>query len=99
MAARNSAIPAPVREEVTRTSGKAAGCLANAAVTAAKTAYIPDITAYARHSYQVGVPFLVRNYGTFGFHLTWDLFDFGRRRAIVQEREAQLAQAEENLAL
>jgi outer membrane protein TolC len=43
---------------------------ARAAVTAAKTAYIPDITAYARHSYQVGVPFLVRNYGTFGFHLT-----------------------------
>jgi outer membrane protein TolC len=43
------------------------------------------------------VPFLVRNYGTFGFHLTWDVFDFGRRRATILEREAQLAQAEENL--
>ena len=70
---------------------------ARAAVTAAKTAYIPDITAYARHSYQVGVPFLVRNFGTFGFHLTWDVFDFGKRRATVLEREAQLAQAKENL--
>ena len=70
---------------------------ARAAVAAAKTAYIPDITAYARHSYQVGVPFLVRNFGTFGFHLTWDVFDFGKRRAAVLEREAQFAQAEENL--
>src|SRR5207244_11486530 len=45
---------------------------AQAAVTAAKSAYIPDITAYARHSYQDGVPFLVRNFGTFGFNLSWD---------------------------
>jgi outer membrane protein TolC len=70
---------------------------ARAGIIAAKSAYIPDITAYARHSYQVGVPFLVRNFGTFGFHLTWDVFDFGKRRAAVLEREAQFAQAEENL--
>ena len=68
-----------------------------AGVTAAKSAYIPDITAYARHSYQDGVPFLVRNFGTFGVNLSWDVFDFGKRRAAVREREAQLAQAEENL--
>jgi len=66
-------------------------------VIAAKSAYIPDITAYARHSYQDGVPFLVRNFGTFGVNLTWDVFDFGKRRAAVREREAQLAQSEENL--
>src|SRR5215831_7329351 len=70
---------------------------AQAGVTIAKSAYIPDITAYARHSYQDGVPFLVHNFGTFGFHLTWDVFDWGKRRAAVREREAQLAQAEENL--
>jgi outer membrane protein TolC len=70
---------------------------AQAAVAAAKTAYIPDITAYARHSYQDGVPFLVRNFGTFGVTLSWDVFDFGKRRAAVREREAELAQAEENL--
>ena len=66
-------------------------------MTAAKSAYLPDITAYARHSYQDGVPFLLRNFGTFGVNLTWDVFDFGKRRAAVREREAQLAQAEENL--
>ncbi len=70
---------------------------ARAGVRVAKTAYVPDITAYARHSYQDGVPFLVRNFGTFGVTLNWEVFDFGRRRAVVGEREAQLAQAEENL--
>jgi len=71
---------------------------ARAGVTAAKSAYIPDIVAYARHSYQDGVPFLVRNFGTFGLNLNWDVFDFGKRRAAVREREAELEAAEENLS-
>ena len=70
---------------------------ARAGVTAAESAYIPDITAYARHTYQNGVPFFVQNFGSFGFTLTWDVFDFGKRRAAVREREAELAEAEENL--
>jgi outer membrane protein TolC len=70
---------------------------ARSGVAAAKSAYIPDVTAYARYSYQNGVPFLVRNFGTFGVNLSWDVFDFGKRQAAVREREAQLAQAEENL--
>jgi outer membrane protein TolC len=70
---------------------------AQSGVTAAKTAYIPDITAYARQSYQDGVPFLVRNFGTFGVSLNYEVFDFGKRRSAVREREAQLAQAQENL--
>ena len=70
---------------------------AQAGVAAAKTAYIPDITAFARYSHQDGVPFLVHNFGTFGVDLTYDVFDFGKRRAAVRERAAQLAQAEQNL--
>ena len=70
---------------------------AQAGVAAAKTAYIPDVTAFARYSYQNGVPFLVHNFGTFGVNLDYDLFDFGKRRAAVRERAAQLAQAEQNL--
>lgn len=70
---------------------------AKAGVTAAKSAYIPDVTAIARHSYQNGAPFLVHNFGTFGINLKYDVFDFGKRRAAVREREAQLAQAQENL--
>jgi outer membrane protein TolC len=70
---------------------------ARAGVAAAKTAYIPDITAYARHSYQDGVPFLVHNFGTFGVSLSYDVFDFGKRRANVRAQEDALAEADENL--
>ena len=70
---------------------------ARAAVAAAKTAYIPDITAYARHSYQDGVPFFVRNFGTVGVNLNYTLWDFGKRRASVREHADQLAEAEQNL--
>jgi len=71
---------------------------AKAAVAAAETAYIPDVTAYARQSYQNGVPFLLHNFGEFGVHMNWEVFDFGKRRAAVRERHAQLTQAEENLS-
>jgi outer membrane protein TolC len=70
---------------------------AEAAVASAKTAYIPDVTAYVRQSYQDGLPFLVRNFGTFGVNMTWELFDFGKRRAAVRERQDQLEEARENL--
>jgi outer membrane protein TolC len=70
---------------------------ARAGLAAAKTAYIPDVTAFARHSYQDGVPFLVHNFGTFGVNLSYDVFDFGKRRATVREREIALAEAEQNL--
>jgi outer membrane protein TolC len=70
---------------------------ARAAVATAKTAYIPDITAYARQSYQDGVPLLLRNFGEFGLAMNWSVFDFGKRRSQVRTHEAQLAEAEENL--
>jgi outer membrane protein TolC len=70
---------------------------ARAGVVAAKTAYIPDVAAYARQSYQDGVPFLLRNFGEFGVHMNWDVFDFGKRRSEVRTHEAQVAEAEENL--
>jgi outer membrane protein TolC len=70
---------------------------ARAGVATAKTAYIPDITAFARHSYQDGVPFLVRNFGTVGVNMRYTLWDFGKRRAEVREHATQLAEAEQNL--
>ena len=71
---------------------------ASAGVRAAKREYIPDIEAFARYSYQENVPFLARNFGTFGVHFGYDLFDGGKKRATLRERGAQLAQAKENLA-
>ena len=70
---------------------------AKAALTAAKSAYIPDVSIFARQSYQNGVPFLVHNFGTFGITLSYDVFDFGKRLAEVRERQAQLEEAQENV--
>ena len=72
---------------------------AEAAVRFAKTdMWVPDVEAFARYSYQENVPFLARNFGTFGVHFGFDVFDSGRKKALVHERQAQLSQAKENLA-
>src|ERR1700730_13010719 len=72
---------------------------AQAAVRLAKTdIWVPDVEAFGRYSYANNVPFLARNFGTFGIHLGYDLFDAGQKRSVKREREAQLAPAKENLA-
>jgi outer membrane protein TolC len=74
---------------------------AEAAIGLAKTdLWVPDVEAFARYSYQDNVPFLflAHNFGTFGIHFGYDLFDGGRKHGVVRERQAQLAQAKENLA-
>jgi outer membrane protein TolC len=72
---------------------------AQAAVGLAKTdIWVPDVEAFARYSYQENVPFLARNFGTFGVHFGYDLFDSGKKHGILRERQAQLSQAKENLA-
>jgi outer membrane protein TolC len=67
---------------------------AHAGLAAAKDAYIPDVTALSLYSYQSGVPFLVHNFGTFGFSLNYDLFDGGRREAKVREARSEVHSAE-----
>lgn len=72
---------------------------AEAAVRLAKTdIWVPDVEAFGRFSHQENVPFLAHNFGTFGVHLGYDLFDGGRKRAVLREHKAQLSQAKENLA-
>jgi len=70
---------------------------ARAAVGVAKSAYIPDLTAFARYSYQSGIPFLVHNFGTFGAIFEYELFDGGRRKAEIGEGRTMLSKAEVNL--
>jgi outer membrane protein TolC len=71
---------------------------ATAAVRLATREYVPDLEAFARYSYQNNVPFLARNFGSFGIHFSYDIFDGGKKRSVLRERQAQLAQAKENLA-
>ena len=100
-------MPIPSREECIRIAhehspeiraAKQASVKAKAGLAAAKDAYIPDITGLARYSYQSGVPFLVHNFGTFGFTLTYDLFDGGKRMAEIKDSRTLLSEAELNLA-
>jgi outer membrane protein TolC len=67
---------------------------AKAGLAAAKDNYIPNVTALSRYSYQSGIPFLVHNFGTFGFTMSYDLFDGGRRDAQVREARTQVRSAE-----
>jgi outer membrane protein TolC len=71
---------------------------AAAAVRLSKRDYLPEVEAFARYSYQNNVPFLARNFGTFGVHIGFDIFDGGKKRSAVRENDAKLAQARENLA-
>lgn len=68
------------------------------AVAAARYEYIPDVTIYAKHGYQDGAPFVEKNIGIFGVELTWNIFDWGKRKGEIGQRVAQQSQAEENLA-
>ena len=71
---------------------------ASAGVRLAKRDYIPDTEIFARYSYQNNVPFLVHNFGTFGFLFTYDIFDGGKKRATLDAQKSQLDEANENLA-
>ncbi|MDR3581422.1 MAG: efflux RND transporter permease subunit [Oryzomonas sp.] len=68
------------------------------AVRAAKYEYIPDVTIFAKYGYQDGAPFVEKNVGIFGAELTWNIFDWGKRKGEIGQRVAQQSQTEENLA-
>ncbi|MGB9431597.1 MAG: TolC family protein, partial [Candidatus Acidiferrum sp.] len=81
---------------------RAARAEVDKAVAAARLAktdiWLPDVDAFGRYSYQNNVPFLAHNFGTFGVHFSYDLFDAGHKRDILHERNSQLSEAKENLA-
>jgi multidrug efflux pump subunit AcrB len=70
---------------------------AESGVKAAYIDYIPDFSMSAHYGYQDGVPFLTQNVGAFGVKMTWNIFDWGKRQAVVAQRKEQLTQANENL--
>lgn len=71
---------------------------AKAAVRASQFEYIPDLAVFVRHDYQNGVAFLFHNYGVVGAEFSFKLFDGGKRRGEIVERQAQYRQAVQNLA-
>jgi outer membrane protein TolC len=71
---------------------------ARAGLAAAHDAYIPNITAIARYSYQSGLPFFTHNFGTFGASFTYDIFDGGAREANLRDAKIKLSMAQAQLA-
>ena len=100
------ALAIPTREECVRIAREQSPAIrtaqqavlkAKAGLGVARDAYIPDVTGLARYSYQSGVPFLVHNFGTFGFNLSYELFDGGHRNAEIKDARTLLSQAQVNL--
>ncbi len=78
-------------------SARASVAMAQGGVNLAIDQYIPDVTLFAANTYQEGASFLIHDVGTFGVMMSWDIWDWGKRRADIGERQAQLWQAKENL--
>jgi outer membrane protein TolC len=72
---------------------------ANAGLQAARCEFIPEVSVYAEHIYQNGVPLLPESSATFGVRLNWTLSEFGKRTGKLRELQSQVAQARENLSL
>jgi outer membrane protein TolC len=69
---------------------------ASAGVRAARQAYIPEISLVGGAYAQDGIPLVSRNNEMAGVTVSWDVFDFGRRRADVSRALAQRRAAEVN---
>ena len=65
------------------------------AVTAAKKEYIPALSFFTQYYLDKGIPLTDDNYFLAGVKLSWDVFDFGKRKATIKQRIALKSQAEE----
>lgn len=65
-------------------------------VRAGKADFIPEISAFARHTHQDGVSIAPDNVKTIGLTLSWTIFDWGKKSNIVSQRNAMVNQASEN---
>ncbi|HKD85691.1 MAG TPA: TolC family protein [Terriglobales bacterium] len=64
----------------------------------AKSEYIPDIGASFHYLSPFGVNFVPTNVMGLGFELSWEPFDWGRRRDTVNEKTIAVEQSKLNLA-
>lgn len=69
---------------------------AKAGVRASRQAYIPEVSLVAGAYAQSGVPLASQNNAIAGLTLSWDVFDFGRRRADVARALSRSRAAEVN---
>ena len=74
-------------------------CKAEAALRLAKTAYVPDVTLIGSYVNQNdAVTVIQENFGAVGVTASMTLFEWGKKRKVLNEREMTLALAQKNLA-
>ena len=59
-----------------------------------KSEYIPDVGLYASYISPFNIRFVPQNIASAGVQLTWEPFDWGRKRREVQDRQLVIEQAE-----
>jgi outer membrane protein TolC len=69
---------------------------AEAEVTVARSAYIPELAFFGQYVHQSAVPFLPRDNLVVGLRGSWTVFNFGKREAAIAERRLQLDEARVN---
>lgn len=90
-------LEAALRENPEVRAARALVRKADHGVGAARADYIPEVGILGTHIYQSSVPFFPKHTLGVGVQAKWTVFDFGARSKVVQERRAQLGQAERNL--
>ncbi len=65
-------------------------------ITAAKKAYIPELTYFAQYNYNQGIPLYPDNYLITGLNLKWTIFAAGERSSLIKQRNALFNEASEN---
>ncbi|MFZ5584547.1 MAG: efflux RND transporter permease subunit [Thermodesulfobacteriota bacterium] len=70
---------------------------AKGGVKAAYDEYIPDVSLFATYAYQDGAPFLTHDDAVLGVMMEFNIWDWGKRHAVIGERKAKRSQAETNL--
>ena len=70
---------------------------AESAIDAARYDYIPDIGLFGSYSYQDGIPYIDQTIGAAGVMMKWELFDWGKRGDVVDQRKALRSQARQNV--
>ena len=70
---------------------------ASAGLTAARSAYIPDVGVFGQYLYQNNLAFLPHNDFIVGVKASWTIFNFGKRESAIAEQQDELAEARVNV--
>jgi outer membrane protein TolC len=72
---------------------------AQAALKVARMAYLPDVNVLGGSASQTSTPTIQSGFSYVGVTASWTLFEWGKKRDLVRQRETQIVMAQQNLAV